>query len=82
MPGEPRFNQFRRDGDRAVITGDVDLAFRTSHRQLEVRIKGQPDRTFRIGLSDKAPHAPELGPWQPHADGSEIRYRAQWPGRD
>jgi hypothetical protein len=82
MPGEPRPSQFRRDGDRAVIAGDVDLAFRTAIRQLEVKIKGQPDRVFRIGLSDKAPHAPELGPWQPHADGSEIRYRAQWPGRD
>ena len=82
MPGEPRLNQFRRDGDRAVIAGDVELAFRTAHRQLEVKINGQPDRVFRIGLTDKAPHAPELGPWQPHADGSEIRYRANWPGRD
>ena len=82
MPGEPRLSRFRRDGDRAVIAGDVELAFRTAHRQLEVKIKGQSDRVFRIGLADKAPHAPELGPWQPHADGSEIRYRASWPGRD
>ena len=82
MPGEPRFNQFRRDGDRAVIAGDVELAFRTAVRQLEVRIKGQPDRVFRIGLSDRAPHAPQLGPWEKHTDGSEIRYRAKWPGRD
>ena len=82
MPGETKFNQFRRDGDRSVIVGDVELAFRTACRQLEVKIKGQPDRVFRIGLSGKAPHAAELGPWQPHADGSEIRYRAKWPGRD
>jgi hypothetical protein len=82
MPGEPRFGQFRRDSDRAVIVGDVELAFRTAYRQLEVKIKGQPDRVFRIGLTGKAPHASELGPWQPHADGSEIRYRAKWPGRD
>jgi hypothetical protein len=82
MPGEPRFNQFRRDGDRSVIVGDVELAFRTAYRQLEIKIKGQPDRVFRVGLTDKAPHAPELGPWQAHADGSEIRYRAKWPGRD
>lgn len=82
MPGEAKFNQFRRDGDRSVIVGDVELAFRTAHRQLELKIKGQPDRVFRIGLSDKAPHGPELGPWQPHADGSEVRYRAKWPGRD
>lgn len=82
MPGEPRFNHFRRDGDRAVIAGDVELAFRTAHRQLEIKIKGQPDRVFHIGLTDKAPHAAQLGPWQPHVDGSEIRYRAKWPGRD
>jgi hypothetical protein len=82
MPGETRFNRFRRDGDRAVIAGDVQLAFRTAYRQLEIRIKGQPDRVFRIRLSGKAPHAPELGPWEQHADGSEIRYWAQWPGRD
>lgn len=82
MPGEARFNRFRRDGDLAVIAGDVELAFRTAYRQLEVTIKGQPDRVFSIGLTGKAPHAPELGPWQPHADGSEIRYRAKWPARD
>ncbi len=50
--------------------------------QLEVKIKGQPDRVFPIGLSGKAPHASQLGPWEKHADGSEIRYRALWPGRD
>jgi len=82
MPGEPRFDQFRRDGDRAVIAGDVELAFRTAYRQLEVKIKGQPDHVFPIGLTDKAPHAAQLGPWEKHADGSDIRYRAKWPGRD
>ena len=45
-------------------------------------IKGQPDRLYPIRLSAKAPHAAQFGPWQPNADGSEIRYRAQWPGRD
>ena len=80
--GRPRFNQFRRDGDRPVIAGDVELAFRTAHRQLEIKINGQPDRLFRIGLSGKAPHASGLGPWQPNIDGSEIRYRAKWPGQD
>jgi hypothetical protein len=82
MPGEPRFDQFRRDGDRPVIAGDVELAFRTAHRQVEVKVKGQPDKLYGIGLSAKAPHASELGPWQPNIDGSEIRYRAKWPGRD
>jgi hypothetical protein len=82
MPGEPRFNQFRSDGGRPVIAGDVELAFRTAHRQLELKINGQPDRLYRIALSAGAPHASEPGPWQPNIDGSEIRYRAKWPGQD
>lgn len=82
MPGEPRFNQFRDEGGRPVIAGDVELAFRTAHRQLEVKINGQPDRLYRIALSAKAPHTSEPGPWQPNIDGSEIRYRAKWPGQD
>jgi hypothetical protein len=82
MPGEPRFNRFRSDGDRPVIAGDVELAFRTAHRQLEVKINGQPDRLYPIGLSAKASHASGLGPWQPNIDGSEIRYRAKWQGQD
>lgn len=82
MPGAPKFKLFRRDDDRSVIAGDVELAFRTAHRQLEIKIKGQPDRVYRIGLTGKAPHASEFGPWQPNPNGSEIRYRAKWPGRD
>jgi hypothetical protein len=82
MPGEIRPEQFRDDGGRPVIAGHVELAFRTASRQLEIRIKGQPDRLYLIGLSAKAPHAPEFGPWQTNADGSEIRYRARWPGRN
>jgi hypothetical protein len=82
MPGEPRPDQFRRDDDRPIIAGYVELAFRTAHRQLEIKINGQPDRLYLIGLSAKAPHAAEFGPWQANSDGSEIRYRARWPGRD
>jgi hypothetical protein len=82
MPGETKFDQFRRDGDRGVMVGEVELAFRTAYRQLEIKIKGQPDRVFPIRLTGKAPHTAKLGPWQPEADGSEIRYRAEWPGRD
>jgi hypothetical protein len=39
MPGELRSNQFRRDGDRSGIDGNVELAFRTAHRQVELKIK-------------------------------------------
>ncbi|MGY8631164.1 hypothetical protein RAD15_01540 [Bradyrhizobium sp. 14AA] len=79
MPSEQSL--LRRDGDRPVIAGEVELAFRTSHRQLAVNIEGQPNRLYPIGLSAKAPHAAEFGPWQSQADGSEIRYRAKWPGK-
>ena len=82
MPGETKPDRFRRDGDRPVVAGEVELAFRTSHRSLLVRIKGQPDRLYPIGLSAKAPHTSALGPWFPQADGSAIRYRAKWAGRE
>lgn len=81
MPGEPSVDRLRRDGDRAVIAGEVELAFRTSHRQLAVNIEGQPNRLYPIGMSAKAPHTDEFGPWQAQPDGSEIRYRAKWPGK-
>jgi hypothetical protein len=82
MPGELRGGAFRRDGVQPVIAGEVELAFRTAHRQLQLRTAGQPDRLFRIGLAANAPHTAELGPWQTQPDGSAIRYRARWPGRD
>jgi hypothetical protein len=37
---------------------------------------------LEFGLSAKAPHAAVLGPWLLQGDGSEIRYRAKWPGLD
>lgn len=81
MPGAIHFRQFRRDGDEPVIVGEVELAFRTAHRQIELRIKGQPDRLYRIDLTARAPHTPEFGTWRRSADGSEIRYRAKWAGQ-
>ena len=73
---------FHRDGDQPVIAGEVELAFRTSHRQLAVNIQGQPEpRSIRSDLTAWAPHTPEFGTWRRLADGSEIRYRAKWPGK-
>lgn len=82
MPAKSGSTQFRRDGDRPVLASEVELAYRTASRQVAVKIKGQPDRTYRVGLSAKAPHSSEFGPWQSSPDGGEIRYRAKWPGRD
>ncbi|MCP3407763.1 hypothetical protein [Bradyrhizobium sp. CCGB01] len=81
MPGEVTPAGFYRDGDQPVIAGEVELAFRTSHRQLAVNIQGQPSRIYPIDLTAWAPHTPEFGTWRRLADGSEIRYRAKWPGK-
>ncbi|WP_431202641.1 hypothetical protein ACQ86E_27400 [Bradyrhizobium betae] len=81
MPGEVTPAAFYRDGDQPVIAGKVELAFRTSHRQLAVTIEGQPSRIYPIDLTSRAPHTPEFGTWRHLADGSEIRYRAKWPGK-
>lgn len=81
MPGEVTPAAFYRDGDQSVIAGDVELAFRTSHRQLAVTIQGQPSRVYPIDLTARAPHTPEFGTWRRLSDGSEIRYRAKWPGQ-
>lgn len=81
MPGEVNPAAFYRDGDQPVIAGEVELAFRTSHRQLAVNIQGQPTRIYPIDLTARAPHTPEFGTWRRLNDGSEIRYRAKWPGK-
>jgi len=81
MPGEVTPTAFYRDGDQPVIAGEVELAFRTSHRQFAVNIQGQPSRIYPIDLTARAPHTPEFGTWRRLADGSEIRYRAKWPGK-
>ncbi|MBR0912881.1 hypothetical protein [Bradyrhizobium japonicum] len=81
MPGELNPAGYYRDGDQSVIAGEVELAFRTSHRQLAVTIQGQPSRIYPIDLTARAPHTPEFGTWRRLADGSEIRYRAKWPGK-
>jgi hypothetical protein len=81
MPGELTPAGFYRDGDQPVIAGEVELAYRTSHRQLAVTIQGQPSRIYPIDLTARAPYTPEFGTWRRLADGSEIRYRAKWPGK-
>jgi len=81
MPGELTPAAFHLDGDQPVIAGEVELAFRTSHRQLAVNIQGQPSRIYPIELTARAPHTPEFGTWRRLDDGSEIRYRAKWPGK-
>ncbi len=86
--------EWHSDGDRPVISGDADLAFRTSSRIIVLKIKGEPDRLFTLKLSGKPGHSDAYGPWQPidwvadagdqprkatPADQYEIRYRPRDP---
>ena len=82
LPATLHRDRFRRDGGRNVIVGEVELAFRTTDRQIDLTIKGQPERNYPIKLPAGAPHAKELGRWEKQPDGSEIRYRAKWPEGD
>ena len=82
------------DGNRPVISGGVELAFRTTSRIIVLKIKDEPDRLFRLNLSGKPGHSDDFGPWQSidwvaegsaqprkatPADKYEIRYRVRDP---
>jgi len=82
MPADMKPDQLRSDDGRPVIVGAVWLHYRTSIRQLAVKVPGRMESTYPIKIPARAPHSATLGAWQPHPDGSEIRYRAQWPGED
>jgi hypothetical protein len=86
--------EWRHDDDRPVISGGVELALRTTERILVLKIRGEPDRLFRLELPGKPGHSDEFGPWQPvdfvadggpqprratAADRYDIRYRARDP---
>jgi hypothetical protein len=83
------------DGDRPVISGGVEIAFRTSSRIIVLKSKGEPDRLFRLDLAPNPSHSDAFGPWQPidwiaesnaqqprkatPDDKYEIRYRVRDP---
>lgn len=81
MPFSYHRNQRVIDGNPPVITGTVDLAFRTANRQLELKIPGQPIRSFVLKIPAEPKHMPDLSAWQQHPDGGEARYRVVWPGK-
>jgi hypothetical protein len=98
MPATIFADQFRRDGDRAVIVGSVEIVYRESNRLLVLRLPDQPDQIFSLKLGRDPTHSRELSPWQgvdfvaeqgqtaprraSAADAYEVRYRAVWVGRD
>jgi hypothetical protein len=88
----------RADGDRQILPGAVDLAFKTSGRLVVLELPGQPTRLFRLPLSRNPSSTPALGQWQApsfvHRDGAEqteaapkddpvaLRYRVRRAGED
>ena len=54
----------RRDGERVVLSGFVQLYTRTSSRILVVTLPGQPRLLFQIGLSGTPKVSDDYGKWQ------------------
>ena len=97
MPATVFRDKFRRDGDRPVIVGSVEIYHRESNRFLVLRLPNEPDRLFTLKFGKDPPHGKELGSWQrvdlvadpsqnPRRatadDNYEVRYRAVWVGED
>jgi hypothetical protein len=97
LPATLFADKFRRDGDRPVLVGTVDIPYRESRRLLVLRLSSQPDRLFVLGLGRNPGRARELGPWhqvdyiadagqEPRRatehDDYEVRYRPVWVGED
>jgi hypothetical protein len=83
-----------RTGERPVLAGLVELAFRTSRRLIVLRMPGAPARLFSLKVPATPPHHDSFGPWQPvdfvadsegqprpagGEQGFEIRYRTRDP---
>ncbi len=65
MPGRVRDKAARKDGDRAVATGSVELAYRSSWRLLDVMTgPGEPSRIFDLKLPARPRHMKDFGPWR------------------
>lgn len=98
MPGALVAGGDRMDGDRPVITGSVEMYFRSSWRLLELKLPGEPDRLFVLKLASRPGHDKEFRDWEhvTHVadtgdnrprmagpqDAFDIRYRVAWPGED
>jgi hypothetical protein len=84
-------NQFRQDGDRAVIVGSVELTYRDRRRNLILDWPGVAQRWFNVILPDAPRRSTEFGDWQqeqyPDANVSSpeqtfhVRYRVSVPGQ-
>jgi MFS family permease len=88
----------RRDGDRQVITGSVEIYYRTWQRLLVLRMPEKTDVLFELSLGMTPDRIKDFGKWQradfiarpgdtearraTDADRYEIRYRTEWAGED
>jgi len=82
----------RRDGDRVVLQGIVDVWRQTTDRALTFRIGQEPVHLFRLNVPAKPVESAAMGPWSPTdliEDGTvsrkpndgetfEIRYRVYY----
>jgi hypothetical protein len=95
MPASLARDAARTEDGRSIVAGSVEMYYRSGWRLLEVRVPGQDDRIFQLGLPASPRRSTAFGRWeraafvaapglsQPRkADASEafeIRYRVLWP---
>lgn len=51
------------DDGQVVVSGNVPIAFKTTHRQVALNIPGQPTRLFKLRLAATPSHTDEFSPW-------------------
>jgi len=94
MPGLVSRDAPRTEDGRAVLTGSVELYYRSGWRLLEIRMPGQLDRIFKLNLPSSPRRSTQMTGWQkadfiaepglsqPRKAGPdeafEIRYRVLW----
>jgi hypothetical protein len=65
MPGQLAAGGGRREGERHVIAGTVELHYRSGWRLLELLAgPGEPSRVFDLRLPARPGHMREFGPWR------------------
>jgi hypothetical protein len=88
----------RRDSDRDMVVGSVEMYYRTFQRTLVLTMPDKTDVLFVLSLGLTPAHAKAFGAWQhadyiarpgdgearrtTDADRYEIRYRTAWAGED
>ena len=88
----------RRDDGREVLTGSVELYYRTWHRLLVLRLPDKTDVLFEPSLGLTPAHTRTFTDWRradyiarpgdaqarraTAADAWELRYRVEWAGED